>query len=401
MLQTNDYSINWCSLLLILLITVATNGIGQTYPSFGQEKPVSIIGLTSDAMEPFISPDGNVLFFNNLNDGINTKLFYATKVNDSTFTFVGELNGTNQTIPPYLDAVADLDSLNNFYWTSTREYPIEFDNLFHGSFNEGNVTNTGRVHGDFYIYSAGWILMDHGISLDGQFLYFNNARFDGANCSGPCETRIGIAQKVNDSTFTMLNNSDGIMLNVNHPDFKNYAPCITKDNLELYYTRFPQGPIDGSTLSEICVVVRNTPVDTFSTPLVLFSDFLGSSIVEAPTLTTDKQIMYYHKKIGGVHKILMRHREILDDISNYNNNWIQLKITPNPMYDNTIIEFDNTLIKKANARLIDHLGRTVRYFNNFSAGQIQIHKDDLSPGLYIIQLYSENDLIASEKLIIK
>ncbi len=105
---------------------------------------VTINGLSFDAMEPFISPDGNYMFFNNLNDGINTKLYYATKVNDSTFSYVGELNGTNQITPPHLDAVADLDSFGNFYWTSTRNYPTELDNLFHGTFNTGNVTNIGR-----------------------------------------------------------------------------------------------------------------------------------------------------------------------------------------------------------------------------------------------------------------
>lgn len=66
------------SLFLIVLTPLA---FGQTYPSYGPEKQVIINGLTFDAMEPFISPDGNSLFFNNLNDGINTKLFYATKVN--------------------------------------------------------------------------------------------------------------------------------------------------------------------------------------------------------------------------------------------------------------------------------------------------------------------------------
>jgi len=41
----------------------------------------------------------------------------------------------------------------------------------------------------------GWLVMDHGISLDGQQLYFNNARFD-PNCVGACETVLGIAQKL-------------------------------------------------------------------------------------------------------------------------------------------------------------------------------------------------------------
>src|ERR1700719_4761516 len=77
----------------------------QTYPSFGNEIPVTITGDTvPDAMEPFISPDGNTLFFNSLNNGTTTTLYYATKVNDSTFTFAGGLTGANLLTPPHLDA---------------------------------------------------------------------------------------------------------------------------------------------------------------------------------------------------------------------------------------------------------------------------------------------------------
>jgi len=398
MKQTVSFINKWVSFLLLCLITSV--GITQTYPTYGPEKTVTIIGLTTDAMEPFLSPDGNYLFYNNLNDGINTRLYYASSVNDSTFNFIGELNGTNQQTPPHLDAVPGLDLSNNFYWVSTRDYPLEFDNLFHGTFNSGNVTNIGRLHGDFYIYSPGWILMDHGISFDGQLLYFNNARFNGDNCPGPCETRIGVAQKANDSTFIMLPNSTQIMEFVNDPNYKNYAPAITQDELELYYTRFPQGPIDGSTLSQICVVVRNNSFDNFSTPLVLFSDFLGASIVEAPTLTADKQIMYYHKKINGIHKIMMRYREIPVGIPNYNLQRINISISPNPMQDKTIVEFDHHLNISYSLFLLDHLGNTVRTFIDLSKNQIEIHRDNLSSGLYIVQLRSGNKVISTHKLIV-
>jgi len=187
------------TLITLLIFSCSSNDNDPTesltYPSFGSEIEVTINGLSFDAMEPFISPNGNYLFFNNLNDGINTKLYYATKINDSTFNYVGELTGTNQTTPPHLDAVADMDSNGNFYWTSTRNYPTELNNLFHGTFSVGNVSDIERVQGDFNMNTPGWLVMDHGISLDGQFLYFNNARFDDVNCQGPCETTLGVAKK--------------------------------------------------------------------------------------------------------------------------------------------------------------------------------------------------------------
>jgi hypothetical protein len=275
--------------------------------SFGEEIEVTINGLSFDAMEPFISPDGNYLFFNNLNDGINTKIFYAERMNDTLFNYIGELVGTNQTEPPHLDAVPDIDANGIFYWTSTRNYPAELDNLFYGFFADGVVKNIGRIQGDFYKNIPGWIVMDHGISVDGQFLYFNNARFDGTNCQGPCETELGIAQKINESTFKTLPASSSIMENVNNPNYIYYAPHISSDDLELYFTRYLKGSLTPETEVEICVAIRNDASAPFSEPAVLFSGVL-LEIIEAPTLTLDKTILYYHRKTAGTHKIVMRYR---------------------------------------------------------------------------------------------
>ena len=77
---------------IILLTTISQHIYAQFYPTFGPEIKVSINGLTFDAMEPFISLDGNTLYFNSLNSGGNTNLYYATKLNDSTFTFIGSIN---------------------------------------------------------------------------------------------------------------------------------------------------------------------------------------------------------------------------------------------------------------------------------------------------------------------
>ena len=270
---------------------------------------ITINGYNSDAMEPFISPDGNTLFFNSINDGNNTKIYYATKVNNATFTFEGELDGANETQAAQLNAVADLDALNNFYWTSVRDYPAKIDNLHHGIYTNGAVYDMGRVQGDFYNTNSGWLVMDHGISHDGQFLYFNNARFDDANCVGPCETFLGIAKMTGDKNFMKIANSDDILQNINNANYIYYAPCITTDNLELYYTRFADGTVNVNTVAEICVATRTSATDSFSVPKVLFSNTIGNGIIEAPTLTSDKQLMYYHQKVNGIHVIMMRTRD--------------------------------------------------------------------------------------------
>ena len=302
------------TLILLLFISCSSSEDNTTesliYPSFGPEIQVTINGLSFDAMEPFVSLDGNYLFFNNLNDGINTKLYYATKINDSTFNYVGELTGANQITSPHLDAVADMDTNGNFYWTSTRDYPNELNNLFHGAFSAGNISNIERVQGDINMNIPGWLIMDHGISLDGEYLYFNNARFDDMNCEGPCETTLGIAKKENASTFNLLPNSESILENINDTNYIYYAPCISSDNLELYYTRYLKGEITPNTVFEICVAVRNDSASKFSIPKVLFSETI-SNLIEAPTLTADTNVMYYHQKTTNTHKIIMRYRSLL------------------------------------------------------------------------------------------
>jgi len=382
--------------LVALLLSLTTKS--QT-PVFEAEIDVTINGLTFDAMEPFISPTGNTLFFNNLNDGIDTKLFYATRVNDSTFNFIGEVNGTNQTVQPYLDAVPDLDSLNNFYWTSTRNYPTELNNLFHGTYNSGNVTDSSRVYGDFNKSIPRWLVMDHGISIDGQLLYFNNARFDNSSCAGPCETQMGIAQKLNDSTFNVIANSNAIMQTINDPNYIFYAPCITSDHLELYYTRYLAGTITASTLFEICVATRNSPTGNFSTPTVLFSDVIAN-LIEAPTLTVDKQIIYYHRKTTNSHKIVMRYRNNFASTPTKNNNNLDVVIHPNPMNSEAIIRFQNKNAINYNIELIDNLGKTIKTYNT-TDDNVTISREELKSGIYFILFQNKQGIILTKKLVIR
>jgi len=306
------------------------------------------------------------------------------------------MGGANQTTPPYLDAVADLDSFGNFYWTSTRNYPLELDNLFHGSFNVGNVNNIGRVRGDFNKNIPGWLIMDHGISIDGQLLYYNNARFDGI-CPGPCETEIGIAQKVNDSTFNKISNSDNILQNINDTNYIYYAPCISSDNLELYYTRYLKGAIVPSTLFEICVAVRDTPTDIFSVPKVLFSELI-SDMIEAPTLTTDKQIIYYHKKIAGSYKIVMRYRDNPLGIEDLNKDKLLFTIYPNPSSDKIIIKYQG-ISNEYDLTIVDILGREVIIKQRISDKKHEINIVDLTSGVYLIQIHKESKLVKTIKFI--
>jgi hypothetical protein len=290
-------------LILSMLLNLSQPIFSQSYPAFGPEIKVTITGLTFDAMEPFISIDGNTLFFNSLNSGGNTNLYYATKINDTTFNYVGMVAGTYDPAADHLDAVASLDSANNFFWVSLRALP----NLHTGNYTAGNVINVSQVFGTCNILApSGWIIMDAAINYSGNLLYYSNGYFGPTftECVGaPCEAKLGIAQKINDSTFNKTSYSDGVFTNINDTNYIVYAPQITKDGLEIYYTRILKGGFN----TEICVSVRTTLTDTFSLPNVIHSN-LGY-FPEAATPTTDKSKIYYHQKDSALnYRIFLRYK---------------------------------------------------------------------------------------------
>lgn len=326
--------------ILTLLTIINQQLFSQAYPTFGPEKGVTINGLNFDAMEPFISLDGNTLFFNSLNSGGNTNLYYATKINDTTFTYIGLVGGTYDPSPNHLDGVASMDSINNFFWVSLRGYPSPMENLHRGVYANGNVSSITRVYGNFNIYTFnfpfGWLIMDAAINYQGDLLYYCNAKFDFSNtiCAGvPCESKIGVAQKINDSTFNKHPNSNAIFSNVNDTvNYLIYAPQVTKDGLELYYTRLKKGSIN----TEICVSVRNSTVDTFSLPVVIYSNM--GFVPEAASPSADKQKIYYHKKNGaGTYKIYLRFKTGTVVINEHVINE-KIKVYPNPA--NNIFNID-------------------------------------------------------------
>ncbi|MBN1797715.1 MAG: hypothetical protein JW822_04000 [Spirochaetales bacterium] len=281
----------YCRIILFLCVIISygcpINGAPHIeYPEFVNETQVIINGYDLDAMEPFITKDGSILFFNSLNDEVDTSLYYATMADATHFNSQGKISGVNGT-PSHLDAVASMDTSNTFYFISTRNYPAVFENLQSGTFNNGTVPLVQPVTGDFYIYSPNWIIMDAEISGDGNHLYYVNARYDGQQW--PEEAMLGIAEK-QALVFIKSTLSAEIFKNVNNPAYLVYAPCVSADGKEVYFTRSKKG----TGITQICVAVRSDTTASFSRPKVIT---ISGEKVEAPSLTADGSRLYYHKRI--------------------------------------------------------------------------------------------------------
>ncbi len=377
------------TLILTLMTAISLSVFSQTYPTFGPEIKVTITGLNFDAMEPFISPDGNTLFFNSLNSGGNTNLHYAIKVNDSTFTYIGLVGGCYDPTPDHLDAVASLDSLNNFFWTSLRNVP----NLHRGVYTAGNVSNISQVYGTCNIQTPGWLIMDAAINFQGNLLYYSNAYFGPtyAECVGvPCETKFGVAQKINDSTFNKTVNSDALFTNINDTSYLVYAPQITKDGLEFYYTRLLKGGYN----TEICVSVRNAVSDTFSLPIVIYSNY--GYFPEAATLTTDKQKIYYHQKdITFTYTIYLRYRTGATTGINGQINKGNINVYPNPTENTFQICLPNPS-EHFTIRVYSSIGQEIYETSNHTSIDIS----NFASGIYYLTVI-QNDKIWWTKIVKK
>src|SRR5271168_2762920 len=237
---------------LLLCATANAYASNPSYGVFTNPQAVTIEGYTQDAMEPFISPDGNYLFFNNSNGAPDTNLYYATRIDDLTWQFQGEIGGVNSSA---LDAVASMDLDGNFYFISTRSYAGTFSTIYSGTLSDGNVTGIALVQG-ISKQKAGDVNFDACISPDGNTLYFD----DGVYTSDGdlLHASIAIATRTGDQ-FTRLKKSATIMRKINLHGL-NYAPDISASGLEFFFTRF-----DG-TLPAIYTATRSKTSKPFSKP---------------------------------------------------------------------------------------------------------------------------------------
>ena len=89
-----------------------------------------------------------------------------------------------------------------------------------------------------------------------------------------------------------------IMKNINTGDLE-YAPAISADGLELYFTRASQ------TSVSIMLATRTSLNDPFGEPLAL-RQLMG--FVEAPSISLDLQELFFHKKVDDTFGIYRAER---------------------------------------------------------------------------------------------
>ncbi|MHB8384314.1 MAG: TolB-like translocation protein [Candidatus Binataceae bacterium] len=263
-----------------------------SYSDFENPQMVQILGYndnqgnSNNAMEPFISRDGNFLFFNGLNTAPATSLYWATRVNDVTFQFRGEVGGAVNSGGP-LNAVASMDTGGNFYFITTRSYgspgsPGYLATLYSGPFLNGAVTPVNPVPG-MAATRPGLIVFDDEISADGNTLYFTLGDYS----TGSLTATTMMAATRRGGGFVVDPNSTRIMHTINNR-FLNYAADISADELEFFFTRtnLKVGP-------EIWTATRKSISKPFERPRQIKAI---TGFAEAPSISPDGLSLYYHVK---------------------------------------------------------------------------------------------------------
>jgi len=251
---------------------------------FTDPRPVVIQGYSGVAMEPFLSRDGRILFFNNSNDPhVDTNLYLADRIDDLTFRLRGLLPGANSRD---LDAVASMDSEGAFYFVSSRDYAATGALIHRGHFDGARVTGVEVVPG---LVSPGHpgFNFDAEVTADGLQLYYVEGR------RGADVATLAVAERRGDG-FAKAANSDAILQAVNTPGMT-YAPATSADGLELFFTHLPPRVLLFQAPPKIYEATRRSTNQPFGAPVEITG--LGD-FVEAPILSPDGLSLYYHACSG-------------------------------------------------------------------------------------------------------
>ncbi len=265
-----------------------TGGISGT---FSNPQPVTLMGYSGHAMEPFIAPDGRILLFNNSNDPKeNTDLHWAERVTDLTFRYRGKIEGVNS---PALEGVPSLDRDGWLYFVSTRSYEATLSTIYRAKFRNGIATAPELVPG-LSPNIPGMVNFDLEISADGTWL----VGVDGDLTGGPIprSADMFLARRTG-AGFERVSNSQGLLRAINTSVLE-YAPAISRDGLELFFTRMT-GALFWRKLT-IEHAVRATADDPFG-PSKTIAAIEGT--VEAPSLASDGRTLYYHAKVDDLYRL--------------------------------------------------------------------------------------------------
>ena len=261
---------------------------------------VQIDGYNDDCMEPFITGDGNYLLFNNSNSClVDTHIHLCKRISKNHFRHLGLLPGS---VSKSKDMAPTIDAHGNLFYTCLLTYEKDGHSIYRGNFADEKLQNISLPEGDISPHKPAEINMDCDVSKDGNTLILSRAHF--ANYLLPPDKSDLVLAEKREGKFA-FDTKRQLVLSALNTDSLEYAPCQTSDQLELYFTRASKKSVAGNPNKyepylRLMVARRKDRYSDYDEPERI-SPLTG--FIEAPTITDDKQELFFHKKMGEKFRI--------------------------------------------------------------------------------------------------
>jgi hypothetical protein len=270
--------------------------------AFLPAEAVMVDGYDGHAMEPFLSRDGTLLFFNNRNDPADqTELHVARRISDLHFAYVGPVEGANSS---GLDGVASMDRTGHFYFISTRDYDATGNTLWTGRWTGRAVSGVTPMATDFTPRRLLRLNIDMEISADGDTLYVAENRWDLLR-NALASSDIAMARRVS-GRFERLANSDALLARINTGALE-FAPSTSADERTLYFTRLNMRAFRRGDANAFMTFVstRRDRTMPWGEPRRIAA-ITGHA--EAPTSSVDGCALYFHQLVDGRFRLFRTQR---------------------------------------------------------------------------------------------
>lgn len=301
-----------CSLLIKMLPEAGQSRYTSCLELFTEnnewqnETPIEILGYEDSAMEPRISADQNLLFFNNkAKDGDDMDVHYAVRLNPinhpNRYTYKGVLKGADSN---KLDGTPGLDKFGNFYFVSLRDYGKNYQSIYSAKLTETSKNNFELKNiqpADDNVTRAHKLLidMDGEVSWDGRTMIASRADFinqtEAPRTSYLALFDVSFSDGISQRLATPNKESSYILANINLPECRVYAGALSENRLELFYTILPTSTNVNSDDFRIIVAKRNSTNESFGRGQII--NAIKGHIIEGPTVSLDDggNSLYYHK----------------------------------------------------------------------------------------------------------
>jgi hypothetical protein len=271
---------------LLAAVGVASAAGPATYRGFAHPRPVTIRGYRGDAMEPFITLDGRYLLFNNLNQpSVHTTLRYAKRLGADTFVYGGEIAGANDATA--LNGVPSVTARGELYFISPRSYGRTLSTIYRARLVAGRASGVALAPG-LATRAPGTVDFDADVNAQGTGLYVAQGRF---TAGGEIETAKLVHYTRRGAGFVADPRGERLLRAVNRAGALVYAAGLSADGLELFFTREDPGAVPA--------IYRAVRAD-LSRPFGEVERVAGATgFVEAPSLSADGTVLYYHRMVGS------------------------------------------------------------------------------------------------------